>query len=265
MKFKLNLENLNEVDEVVREISNNLQEFEAKFAAAILILEGAIEEENLQELTSQKLRVLSNLRYLNTRYNEIDSIINKYLQGLQQINPSIVSSKEYDLDTSEIGDQISKIIKLFHRHCDLMKSWKMNDEIEEYETKISRFSNVDGSIKINEEYLNNIEKREFISARRIEIGKQIEEYRRRYESYLRTREKLIALEHKFKNWSGELERLHVKLEELKSFENEFDFDFWSDYGDVIKSGLLAVDIESEEVWLGINKDIGSIQDRILSE
>ncbi len=239
MKFKLDFDDLEELQKLLGEVAESVEEFEETFSNIIDEVMDNSSGKALEKITEISEDLLPTLKEVAVGYQDQADIAKDYIEGIRNINED--KSGVYELDTSEAKGYIKDVTNQLEKVEELNKeSVSLNIFENSYENKIREYNSVESCINLETDYENDEDTKALIRSKRIEINNYISNYNNNQMQLESAQDVLISLNSALIDYIDDLAGYKDLLEDLTDFEETFNPGFWDKHGQQIKTIITIV-------------------------
>lgn len=232
MEFKLDFDELESLEKLLREVAESVEEFETAFSNIIQEIGEQASAESIAEIISISDEIVPSINELSKGYEEQADIAKDYTEGLRDINAD--KTGVYELDTSEAKGYIKDVTNQLEdtEHLDT-DTPGLVFFTSSYDNKVKEYNNVEATINLEEDY-DDEETKSLIRSKRVEINSYISNYNYNQTQLENAQDILKSLNTTMADYIDDLADYKEILDDLKDFENTFNPGFWDKHGKKVK-------------------------------
>lgn len=239
MQFKLDFDDLETLEKLLREVSDSVQEFETAFSNIIEEISDEASAETMNKIKTMADEMVPEINKIAEGYNTQADIAKKYIDGIRDINED--KTGVYELDTGEVSGYIKNTTKQLNKTENLNKETNaLSDFTSSYDSKVSEYNNVEASIDLEEDYKDDEDTKALIRAKRVEIENHITNYNSNQSQLESAQTTLSNLHSTMVDYIDDLSGYKDILEDIKDFEESFNPGFWDKHGGQVMTAISIV-------------------------
>lgn len=233
MKFKLDFDDLEELQKLLGEVAESVEEFEDAFSNIIDEVMENSSGKALEKIIEISEELLPTLKDVAIGYQDQADIAKDYIEGIRDINED--KGGIYKLDTSEAKGCIKDITN----HVEDIEYLDTDTPglvyfTASYNNQVKSFYEIDGSLNLDEEYEDDEKTKALIRSKRLEINNYIANYNHNQTQLENAQDIMTELNKTMSSYIEDLADYKDVLEDLKDFEEAFNPGFWDKHGQTIK-------------------------------
>lgn len=232
MEFKLDFDDLEQLEKLLREVADSVDEFATSFQSIISEVGDEANGEAINEIISISEEIGPSIESLRDTYEQQADIAKDYIAGIRDVNED--KNGIYELDTSEakgyINDATNELENLEYLDTDTPSLVFFTSK---YENNIKEYNNVEATINLEDDYEDDEDTKALIRAKRIEIDNSIFNYNNNQAQLTSAQDLLTTLNTTMSSYIEDLADYKDILEDLKDFEDTFNPGFWDKHGKTI--------------------------------
>lgn len=151
MEFKLDFDDLEQLEKLLREVADSVDEFATSFQSIISEVGDEANGEAIDEIISISEEIGPSIESLRDTYEQQADIAKDYIAGIRDVNED--KNGIYELDTSEakgyINDATNELENLEYLDTDTPSLVFFTSK---YENNIKEYNNVEATINLEDDY-----------------------------------------------------------------------------------------------------------------